>query len=131
VFSFFLHGTAKSSRRDDWRSWLCGWRPVRVPLGGVRLAFELLLKGRQGRGKPVATSKAFCFGEVADMPQGTIKKLVSDRGFGFIAGQNGEIFFHHSSVKETSFEALHEGQAVEYEEESGPKGPRAISVKPA
>ena len=65
------------------------------------------------------------------MPQGTIKKLVSDRGFGFIAGENGEIFFHHSSVQETTFEALHEGQAVEYEEEPGPKGPRATTVKPA
>ena len=65
------------------------------------------------------------------MPQGTIKKLVSDRGFGFLAGENGEIFFHHSSVQETTFEALHEGQAVEYEEEPGPKGPRATTVKPA
>lgn len=65
------------------------------------------------------------------MPQGTIKKLVSDRGFGFISGENGEIFFHHSSVQETTFEALHEGQAVEYEEEPGPKGPRATTVKPA
>ena len=65
------------------------------------------------------------------MPQGTIKKLVSDRGFGFIAGENGEIFFHHSSVQDTTFEALHEGQAVEYQEEPGPKGPRATSVKPA
>ena len=65
------------------------------------------------------------------MPQGTIKKLVSDRGFGFISGENGEIFFHHSSVQETTFEALHEGQSVEYEEEPGPKGPRATTVKPA
>lgn len=64
------------------------------------------------------------------MPQGTIKKLVSDRGFGFIAGEKGEVFFHHSAVKGTGFEALHEGQTVEYEEESGPKGPRATSVTP-
>ena len=33
------------------------------------------------------------------MPQGVIKKLVSDKGFGFIAGDNGEYFFHHSAVE--------------------------------
>ena len=32
------------------------------------------------------------------MPQGTIKKLVADRGFGFISGDRGDVFFHHSSV---------------------------------
>ena len=65
------------------------------------------------------------------MPQGTIKKLVSDRGFGFITtGGREELFFHHSSVQDTAFEALHEGQQVEYEEGRGPKGPRATSVRP-
>jgi len=66
------------------------------------------------------------------MPQGTIKKLVSDRGFGFISGSGDELFFHHSSV-EGSFESLSEGQAVEFEVDSAPntkgKGPRAIQVK--
>ena len=62
------------------------------------------------------------------MSQGTIKKLVSDRGFGFIEGERGELFFHHSSVQGTPFEALHEGQKVDYTEGRGPKGPRAESV---
>jgi CspA family cold shock protein len=66
------------------------------------------------------------------MPQGTIKKLVSDRGFGFISGPSDELFFHHSSVQ-GSFESLSEGQAVEFEVDSAPntkgKGPRAIQVK--
>jgi len=62
------------------------------------------------------------------MSQGTIKKLISAKGFGFIEGERGELFFHHSSVQGTSFEALHEGQKVEYTEGSGPKGPRAESV---
>ena len=62
------------------------------------------------------------------MSQGTIKKLVSDRGFGFIEGEQGEVFFHHSAVEGTSFEDLHEGQKVEYTEGRGPKGPRAESV---
>lgn len=63
------------------------------------------------------------------MSQGTIKKLVSDKGFGFIEGERGELFFHHTSVEGESFESLREGQTVEYTEGSGPKGPRAESVR--
>ena len=62
------------------------------------------------------------------MAQGTIKKLVSDKGFGFIAGDDGELFFHHSAVEGASFESLREGQVVEYTVGRGPKGPRAESV---
>jgi len=62
------------------------------------------------------------------MSQGTIKKLISEKGFGFIEGERGELFFHHSSVQGTAFEALREGQQVEYTEGRGPKGPRAESV---
>ncbi|MCA9151860.1 MAG: cold shock domain-containing protein [Planctomycetales bacterium] len=62
------------------------------------------------------------------MPQGVIKKLVSDKGFGFIAGDRGELFFHHSAVQGESFDMLREGQTVEYTEGRGPKGPRAESV---
>ena len=65
------------------------------------------------------------------MPQGTIKKLVADRGFGFISGERGELFFHHSAVVDTAFDGLREGQAVAYEIEQGGggKGPRAKDVK--
>ena len=62
------------------------------------------------------------------MSQGVIKKLVSDKGFGFIEGERGELFFHHSAIEGASFETLREGQSVEYTEGSGPKGPRAESV---
>jgi CspA family cold shock protein len=64
------------------------------------------------------------------MPQGTIKKIVADRGFGFITRDGGDIFFHFSAVIEATFEELQEGQAVEYEEGTGPKGPRAENVRP-
>jgi cold shock protein len=71
------------------------------------------------------------------MPQGVIKKLVPDRGFGFISGEQGDVFFHHSVVENGAFDALQDGQAVEYdvEEEGGNarnrgKGPRAAVVKP-
>lgn len=63
------------------------------------------------------------------MPQGVIKKLISDKGFGFIAGEKDELFFHHSAVEGNAFETLREGQTVEFEVGSGPKGPRAESVR--
>jgi len=71
------------------------------------------------------------------MPQGTIKKLASDRGFGFISGASGDVFFHHSVVADDKFEELKVGQSVNYEVATGPdergrdKGPRAVSVTPA
>jgi len=65
----------------------------------------------------------------AAMPQGTIKRLLSDRGFGFIRGDQGELFFHRSEVQGVAFEELHEGQKVEYEIGQGKKGPCATSVR--
>ena len=62
------------------------------------------------------------------MAEGTIKKLISDKGFGFIQGDSGELFFHHSAVQGASFESLREGQKVEFTEGQGPKGPRAENV---
>lgn len=63
------------------------------------------------------------------MPQGTIKRLVSDRGFGFVECESGDVFFHHSSVEGVNFEELSEGQMLEYELGEGPKGPRAVNVR--
>ena len=62
--------------------------------------------------------------------QGTIKKVVHDRGFGFIQAQDGkEIFFHRSSLQQLDFDTLKEGESVEFEVERGDKGPRAINVR--
>jgi CspA family cold shock protein len=63
------------------------------------------------------------------MPHGTIKKLIAGKGFGFIEGERGDMFFHHSAVEGTSIEALRVGQQVEYKEGRGPKGPRAENVR--
>lgn len=64
------------------------------------------------------------------MPEGKIKKLVADKGFGFIEGERGDLFFHLSSLENSAFEALEIGQPVTYQEEEGPKGPRAVAVNP-
>jgi CspA family cold shock protein len=64
------------------------------------------------------------------MQTGKIKKLVRDRGFGFISGTDGrEVFFHNSSLIDVQFDSLNEEQAVEFEVEKSPKGPRAINVR--
>ena len=63
------------------------------------------------------------------MPQGTIKKVIPDKGFGFIEGESGDVFFHFSALEGVAIEELQMGQAVEYEEGSGPKGPRAENVR--
>lgn len=64
------------------------------------------------------------------MHTGKIKKLVRDRGFGFISDSDGrEVFFHQSSVVEAKFDALNEEQDVEFDIEKSPKGPRAVNVR--
>jgi len=87
-----------------------------------------------GKGLWVKTLRPPCvfyLGRSGTMPQGTIKKLVADKGFGFIGGERGDLFFHHSAVEGTTIDALRVGQAVTYEEGRGPKGPRAENVRPA
>ena len=61
---------------------------------------------------------------------GTVKRLVGDKGFGFVLGQDGnEYFFHQSACVGMRFDSLREGQAVTFEDGQGPKGPRAENVK--
>ena len=63
---------------------------------------------------------------------GTIKRLVSDKGFGFIAaGDETEYFFHQSACTGTAFDQLREGQAVTFDVGHGAKGPRGENVKVA
>ncbi len=62
------------------------------------------------------------------MPQGTIKKIISDKGFGFIGTDGVDLFFHRSAV-EGEFGELREGDTVEYTSGQGPKGPCAEKVK--
>lgn len=64
------------------------------------------------------------------MHTGKIKKLIRERGFGFISDTDGqEVFFHQSSLLDVKFDALNEEQAVEFDVEKSPKGPRAINVR--
>jgi CspA family cold shock protein len=61
---------------------------------------------------------------------GTIKRLVSDKGFGFVLAEDGmEYFFHQSACVDVRFDDLREGQALTFDKEQGPKGPRANNVR--
>ncbi|MBA4018055.1 MAG: cold-shock protein [Pirellula sp.] len=67
------------------------------------------------------------------MPQGTVKILVVDRGYGFVARPDGEdVFFHHSALPGRTFKSLTVGQTVEFELAGGnsrsAKGPRAKQI---
>ena len=64
------------------------------------------------------------------MPEGTIARLLIDKGYGFIRDESGqELFFHRSSVRGAIFELLREGQRVEFTPEDTGKGPRAGDVR--
>lgn len=67
------------------------------------------------------------------MAVGTIKKVVADRGFGFITADDGkEYFFHRSGLGSSlDFDRLAGGEKVEFEIEAGPKGARAAKVRAA
>jgi CspA family cold shock protein len=67
------------------------------------------------------------------MTTGTVKKLVAERGFGFIAADDGkEYFFHRSALTPTlDFDKLAGGEKVQFEIEQDPKGARAKNVEPA
>jgi CspA family cold shock protein len=64
---------------------------------------------------------------------GTIKKIVSDRGFGFITGEDGKDYFFHRDglTPPLDFDRLNGGEKVEFDIESSPKGARARNVTTA
>jgi len=64
---------------------------------------------------------------------GTIKKVIADRGFGFIAAEDAKEYFFHRGALDSSldFDRLVGGEKVTFEVEASPKGPRASQVRSA
>jgi CspA family cold shock protein len=83
-------------------------------------------RGRAGRRRsPQATP-------TGPKVRGRIKKMVRDRGFGFIRGDDGkEVFFHRSGLGAADYDNLSEGDVVEYHVSESPRGPRAENVRQA
>lgn len=60
---------------------------------------------------------------------GQVVRILKDKGFGFIRGENNtEYFFHQSAVKNAKFMDIKEGQDVKFEDSEGSKGPRAENI---
>jgi CspA family cold shock protein len=64
------------------------------------------------------------------MAQGTVKWFSSDKGYGFIAPDDGtpDVFVHHSAIRAGGFRGLQENQRVEFTAVRGAKGPQAEEV---
>jgi cold shock protein len=85
---------------------------------------------RQGRAGVGDTSKTV-EGGTSIMTVGTVKWFNADKGYGFIAPESGEdVFVHFSAIQSAGYRSLDEGQAVEFDVTSGPKGPQAANVRP-
>ena len=64
------------------------------------------------------------------MPTGTVKFFNNEKGYGFIARQDGDdVFVHFSNIDGSGFRTLEEGQQVDFEIGPGRKGDEALSVR--
>ena len=64
--------------------------------------------------------------------KGTVKWFNSQKGYGFIVGEDGkDVFVHFSAIQVDGYKTLEEGQSVEFEIEQSPRGPQAVNVVPA
>ena len=66
------------------------------------------------------------------MAQGTVKWFNADKGFGFIAPDDGtaDVFVHHSAIKTDGYRSLQDNQRIEFTATQGAKGPQAQDVRP-
>lgn len=62
------------------------------------------------------------------MTQGTVKWFNAQKGFGFIATEDRDVFVHITAVQAAGRDTLNEGDAVMFDLEDTAKGPAAINL---
>ena len=60
--------------------------------------------------------------------QGKVKWFNTQKGFGFIASEDKDVFVHISAVQAAGLNTLNEGDTVSFETQEGPKGPNAVNI---
>src|SRR5689334_14080481 len=88
--------------------------------------------GRNGPGTPeVGEPPGMKRRKSREMPQGTVKWFNAEKGFGFIAPEDGsaDVFVHYTEIQGSGFRTLEENQKVEFEVGQSPKGPQATGVR--
>jgi cold shock protein len=70
-------------------------------------------------------------GRKGHVPTGTVKWFNDEKGYGFITPDDGDrdLFVHYTGIDGQGFKSLTENSKVEYEEETGDKGPKAVNVR--
>jgi len=110
-------------------------KDLEVPIKLFREEFVTTDRYSAGRGRSRGRGRGRRAGAQRTMPsgpkvKGKIKKLVRDRGFGFVRGDDGkEVFFHRSGLGTNDYDSLSEGDVVEYVVQEGPRGARAENVR--
>jgi CspA family cold shock protein len=108
---------------DLFRSEFVATERFRAPGGGAR-------RGGRGRKRTPQAGNGPSPMPSGPKSKGKIKKMVRDRGFGFIRGDDGkEVFFHRSGLNAGDYDGLNEGDYVEYVVQEGPRGARAEHVR--
>ena len=79
----------------------------------------------------MAGARAGKAGEVNQLATGTVKWFSDEKGYGFITPEDGskDLFVHFSGISGDGFKSLTEGAKVEFDSESGDKGPKAVNVR--
>ena len=102
--------------------------------GGLLVRACILIKaGSRSLGPIIAVSQAVIERHTKlgkNMAQGTVKWFNAEKGFGFIAPDDGsaDVFVHYSEIQGSGFRSLDENQKVEFEIGEGAKGPQAQNV---
>ncbi|SFS03825.1 Cold shock protein, CspA family [Microbacterium sp. cf046] len=103
-------------------------RTAPTPAGPPRLTRPLrtLRRGTPGRSRGPKSKRN------DTMATGTVKWFNSEKGFGFIAPDDGgaDLFAHYTAISASGYKELTENQKVEFEAERGPKGMQAANIRP-